>query len=352
MIARTRQRIRLVSRISQQSLGYFGYGTLAILLGFLSVGMILTAQTSPQSPPAQSLQPESPSTTDPPYRFAVEVDVVNVRATVLDERGRYIDDLKVEDFQVLEDGVAQKVSFFSHNVRVPVSVGILVDASGSMKYKIQHALQTVREMARALWRQDEMFLLSFNSDIQLRHRFTSDAELIERPLRDIKAGGETAMYDAIGRGVREMKAARNDKKILLLITDGFDTRSHITSIQAEEILKRSNVLVYAIGIDDDTDDPATLGRTRYHIYHHAFNRLTAVTGGRAFRMFTGRTSGIKVIAQQLMDELHQQYTLGYYPASRPGGDWRQVEIKLNTPALQVWYRPGYYVNKVEDELRR
>ncbi|MBI3940815.1 MAG: VWA domain-containing protein [Acidobacteria bacterium] len=321
---------------------------LIILLGLMSLGVVATAQIPAPPPPAHSPPSENPPPTTPldaPYRFTAEVDVVNIRATVLDERGRYRDDLRAEDFQVFEDGEAQKVSFFSHDVRVPVSVGILVDASGSMRYKIQHALQTVRETSRALWPQDEMFLVSFNSDVQVRHRFTSDAEKIERPLRDIKAGGETAMYDAISRAIQEMKAARNDKKILLLITDGFDTRSRIPSARVEEMLKRSDVSVYAIGIDDDENDPAVHRRTMYHIYHHAFNRLTAVSGGRAFRMFTGQTAAIQVIAQQLVNELHQQYTLSYYPALRPGGnDWRQVEIKMNRPASQIWYRPGYYVN--------
>ena len=322
---------------------------LVFLLGFLSVCRVVPAQTPAPSPPAQTPPDATTAATDaqdPRYRIAVEVEVVNIRATVLDERGKYRDDLKAEDFQVFEDGLAQKISFFSHDVRVPVSVGILVDASGSMKFKIQHALQTVREMARALSPQDEMFLLSFASDVHIRQRFTSDAERIERPLRDIKSGGETAMYDAIAKGLQEMKAARNDKKILLLITDGFDTRSHISSSQAEELLKRSDILVYAIGIDDDENDPATHLRTKYHIYHHAFNQLTAVSGGRAFRMFTGRTAGIQVIAQQLVDELHQQYTVGYYPLIRPrGNDWRQVQVRMNRPASQIWYRPGYYVNQ-------
>ncbi|MBI4454303.1 MAG: VWA domain-containing protein [Acidobacteria bacterium] len=327
-----------------------------ILLALSSAGIVVSAHTLAQSPQVQSSPAENPPPTAPlaaPYKFTAEVDVVSVRATVLDERGRYRDDLKAEDFRIFEDGQEQKVSFFSHDLRVPVSVGILVDASGSMKYKIQHALQTVREIGLALWPQDEMFLVSFNSDVQVRHRFTSDAEKIERPLRDIKAGGETVMYDAIGKAMQEMRAAKHGKKILLLITDGFDTRSRITSTVVEEMLKRSDVLLYAIGIDDDENDPSTRLRTRYHIYHHAFNRLTAVSGGRAFRMFTGRTSAIQLIAQQLVNELHQQYTLGYYPTSRPGGnDWRQVEVKMNRPTSQVWYRPGYYVNQTGNQPHR
>lgn len=330
-------------------------GLLAILLAL--AGMVpVAAQDIPlqSTPPGETHKPlEERSAdiapeleTEPPYRFAVEVDVVNVRATVLDERSRTRDGLKRDDFQIYENGQAQKISFFSHDQRVPVSVGILVDASGSMKYKIQQALQTVREIGRALWPQDEMFLISFNSDVKLRSGFTSDAERMEKPLREIKAGGETAMYDAISRAIEEMKIAKNEKRILFLITDGFDTRSHLSAGAAEEVLKRSNVTVYAIGIDDDTDDPATLGRTRYHIYHHAFNRLTSVSGGRAFRMITGRSVQLPVIAQLLVDELHQHYTLGYYPSAptTAGSGWRQVEVKISRPDSHIWYRPGYYVD--------
>ena len=333
---------------------WLAIGALSLLLLVACTYPVVAQDNPPQTPPSDAAPAASEQKSDdvapeletePPYRFAVEVDVVNVRATVLDERSRSRDGLKREDFQIFENGQAQKISFFSHDQRVPVSVGILVDASGSMKYKIQQALQTVREIGRALWPQDEMFLISFNSDVRLRSGFTNDAERMEKPLREIKAGGETAMYDAINRAIEEMKTAKNEKRILFLITDGFDTRSRVNSAAAEELLKRSNVTVYAIGIDDDTDDPSTAGRTRYHIYHHAFNRLTSVSGGRAFRMITGRTVQLPVIAQLLVDELHQHYTLGYYPSSpsAPSG-WRQVEVKINKPDAHLWYRPGYYVD--------
>jgi Ca-activated chloride channel family protein len=278
----------------------------------LCAGVVLIAAQDPQQAPPQVNAPPTPPppdpSQDPRYRLNVNVELVNVTATVLDDQGKYLDGLKLDDFQVFEDGEEQKISFFSHDLRVPISVGVLIDSSGSMRHKLQQALQTVREIALALSPQDEMFVISFNSDVELRQRFTSNMQQVQRTLRDIKAGGETAAYDAIQLGMEEMKTAKHNKKILLLVTDGFDTKSHINSTQVEDILKRSEVLVYAIGIDDDDDDPLVLRRTRYHIYHYMLGRLTSVSGGRAFRLFTGRNYALNSLAQELLEELQQQYT--------------------------------------------
>src|SRR5947208_13173194 len=238
------------------------------LLSVVCAGAVVIAAQNPAPPPSQEgaappVTPADPSQ-DPRYRLNVNVELVNVTATVLDDQGKYMDGLKLDDFQVFEDGAEQKISFFSHDLRVPISVGVLIDCSGSMRHKLQQGLQTVREIALALSPQDEMFVISFNSDVEVRQHFSTDMQQIQRSLRDIKAGGETAAYDAIEIGMEEMRSAKHNKKILLLVTDGFDTKSHATSAQVEDVLKRSEVLVYAIGIDDDDDDPLVLRRTRYH----------------------------------------------------------------------------------------
>jgi Ca-activated chloride channel family protein len=318
----------------------------------LCAGAAVIAAQEPQQPPVEvNTPPNTPpadAAQDPRYRLNVNVELVNVTATVLDDQGKYLDGLKQDDFQVFEDGTEQKVSFFSHDLRVPISVGVLIDSSGSMRHKLQQALQTVREIALALSPQDEMFVISFNSDVELRRHFTSNMQDVQRALRDIKAGGETAAYDAIQMGMEEMKAAKHNKKILLLVTDGFDTKSHIGSAQVEDILKRSEVLVYAIGIDDDDDDPLVLRRTRYHIYHYMLGRLTSISGGRAFRLFTGRNYALNSLAQVLLEELHQQYTLGYYPTSLPDKNtWRQVDVKVKKTGSQIRHRTGYYVNEAK-----
>ena len=324
------------------------------LLCVLCAGIVIAAQNAPQTPPPQenapAATPPADPSQDPRYRLNVNVELVNVTATVLDEQGKYLDGLKLEDFQVFEDGTEQKISFFSHDLRVPISVGVLIDNSGSMRHKLQQALQTVREIALALSPQDEMFVVSFNSDVEVRRHFTTNMQDVQRSFRDIKAGGETAAYDAIQVAMDEMKTAKHNKKILLLVTDGFDTKSHITSMQVEDILKRSEVLVYAIGIDDDDEDPLVLRRTRYHIYHYMLGRLTSVSGGRAFRLFTGRNYALNSLAQVLLEELHQQYTLSYYPTSIPDKNvWRQVDVKVRKSGSQIRHRTGYYGNEAKSK---
>jgi len=322
----------------------FTIGLFALCAGVVTIA----AQQQPELPQQQNADPQAPPTDpqDPRYKLNVQVELVNVVATVLDEQGKYMDGLKLDDFQVFEDGQEQKISFFSHDLRVPISVGVLIDNSGSMRHKLQQALQTVREIALALGPQDEMFVMSFNSDVEVRHHFTPNMQEIQRSMRDIKAGGETAAYDAIQMGIDEMKMAKHNKKILLLVTDGFDTKSHINSGQVEDILKRAEVLVYAIGIDDDDDDPLVLRRTRYHIYHYMLGRLTSISGGRAFRLFTGRNYALNSLAQVLLEELHQQYTLSYYPTSeRDKNAWRQIDVKVKKSGSQIRHRTGYYANQ-------
>ena len=184
---------------------------LALLCLLTAGGALATQQQQPLPPPS----PESPPITDPQdprYRLAVEVELVNITATVQDQTGKNVEGLGLTDFQVFEDGEEQKVSFFSHDLRVPISVGMLVDTSGSMKHKLQQALQIVREIALALSPQDEMFLITFNDDVNVRNRFTNNMQDIQRALRGIKSGGETTAYDAIKLGLDEMNKAKHNKK--------------------------------------------------------------------------------------------------------------------------------------------
>src|SRR5436309_1020748 len=187
---------------------HFLVGTFAMACVLWAAAAVIAAQdTAPGPPPqestSQQLPPPPDDPQDPRYRLNVEVELVNVTATVLDEGGKYMDGLRPEDFELYENGEPQKISFFSHDLRVPISVGVLIDSSGSMRHKLQQALQTVREVALALSPQDEMFLVSFASDVEMRRHFTSNMQDVQKSLRDIKAGGETAAYDAIQLGMEE-----------------------------------------------------------------------------------------------------------------------------------------------------
>jgi Ca-activated chloride channel family protein len=269
------------------------------------------------------------------YVLAVDVELVNVTAMVIDSSGKYVDGLTPGDFRVLEDGREQKISFFTHETKVPVSIGVIVDISGSHQYKLLESLQTVAEIASTLARDDEMFVITFNSRATVRQKFTNNAEEIQRALRDLRAGGETAVYDAISLGVREMNAAKNPKRVLILLSDCFDTRSKLKPADAEDLLKRSDTLAYAIGIDDDDGDLRARKRPRYHIYEYMLNRLTSAGGGRLIRIYTGQANQRR-LAQVLLGELRQEYTLGYYPATGPENEGsRTIEVQVATPGARV-----------------
>jgi Ca-activated chloride channel family protein len=308
--------------------------------GILSAILILSLTVAGQEPASQPAAPANGN--QDPIRLNVSVDLVNVAATVRDASGRYIDGLKTEDFTLLEDGVPQKLSFFAHDSQVNLSVGVMVDTSGSMRHKLQQALQTVREVSLALGPQDEMFLITFNDEIDLRLKFTRNPEDVQKSLRGIRSGGETAVYEAIRAGISEMKNAQNGKRILLLLSDGYDTRSKINMDQAVDLLKRSQLQLYAIGIDDDDNDPLVLRQPRYHIYHYMLGELTGNSGGQTFRMYTGRNYALDSIAALILEELHMQYTLSYYPTTPKDGAWRKLEIKVDRPGSTVRSRSGYY----------
>ena len=282
----------------------------------------------------------SSGTQDTHYKLAVEVDLVNVTVTVLDESGVHVQDLKVDDFQILEDGQKQNISFFSQDQRAPVSIGVLIDNSGSQKDKLQQALQTVREIAGSLSGDDEMFIITFNSVAQIRQTFTSDPRQILRSLENVNCNGETAVHDAIEMGLREFQTAGNQKKILLLITDGFDTRSRLKAVDIEQLLKESVVLAYAIGIDNN---PNVRKPVRYATYYYMLNKWAAATGGRVIRLVAGEISAARNIAQLLLEELRHQYTLSYYPASSAENTgWRNIELHLSKPNARMRYRNGYF----------
>ena len=312
------------------------------LVCFLGGGLLAADQSLPVS--QQSASDARPQQVPDQFRLSVEVELVNVTATVLNQEGKYVEGLTENDFKIFEDGVEQEISFFSHDLRVPVSMGILVDTSGSMRHKLQQSLQTARELAQALSDEDEVFIIAFDNNVKVLSTFTQNRPHVQQALRGIRARGETAAFDAIGLGLEMMEAAEHDKKILLMITDGFDTKSKLKADDIDEMLRRAEVLVYAIGIDDDDDDPEVRRRTRYHIYHYMLARLTGVTGGRAFRLFTGRRYALRSLAEILLEELHQQYTLSYYPTSGPvDTSWREIEVELEHPGATVRHRGGYYV---------
>lgn len=304
------------------------------MLRFSSAWILLTIATLCSAQSLTQPSPPSPSQ-EAHYDLSVDVNLVNVTATVLDESGRYLDDLTTDDFQVLEDGEPQKIAFFSHDVHAPISLGVLIDSSGSLQDKFRLSLQIARQVAASLSSADEMFVMAFNSRVELKQEFTNNSQAIERSFANIHPHGETAVYDAIAAGLMEMQKARYPKRILLLISDGFDTRSKTKANEAEEMLRASKILFYAIGIDDDDNNPPR-GRPRYHIYEYMLRKLSAAAGGDLIRLYTVGNYDLSSLSQSLLGTVHHQYTLGYYPAAATTNHAsRTIEIRVAKPGARI-----------------
>ena len=224
----------------------------AVLLG----GSVLVAQQSPAAQRPQDReddreqQPAGDAQSEEGFRFRTGVELINVSATVTDGSGRFVPNLRKEDFVVFEDGEEQTITHFNAE-RVPVSLGIVLDTSGSMAgEKFEHAQASLdRFLFDLLDANDEVFLVRFSTDTYLEQGWTADKGRISRALRRITPRGGTAMYDAVAEAVPLADQGTNRKKALLVISDGNDTNSETHISEIKQLVRQSEVLVYAIGID-------------------------------------------------------------------------------------------------------
>jgi len=211
----------------------------------LSAALVLWA-----APRAEQAQPPERTQNPDAFRFKSGVELINVTATVSDSTGRFVSGLRKEDFLVYEDDQLQEVTHFSAE-RVPVSLGIALDTSGSMAgEKIREAQSALnRFLYDLLDQQDEIFLYRFSNEPTLLQGWTSDRQLLARALERVTPNGGTAMYDAVVDAVPLLTSGRNRKKALLLLSDGRDTSSRASVSEVHQAIRQSEALVYAIGID-------------------------------------------------------------------------------------------------------
>lgn len=195
-------------------------------------------------------EPQQEGSQNQPFRFRSGVELINVTATVSDRQGHFVAGLRQDDFRVYEDGQPRPITHFTSE-RVPVSLGIVLDSSGSMEgEKLLAAKQALRRLLfDLLGPEDEVFLYRFDNRPQLLHGWTTDRSRIWRELDRVQARGATTLYDAIAEAVPLVKTGRNRKKALLIISDGNDSSSYTRISELKSMIHESEVLVYAIGID-------------------------------------------------------------------------------------------------------
>jgi Ca-activated chloride channel family protein len=308
------------------------------------------------------------------FTFRSGVELINVTATVTDDDGRFVAGLRKEDFSVFEDGERQEVTHFS-NERVPVSLGILLDSSGSMTSDKMSAARSAidRFIFDLLGKEDELFFMEFANRPDLLQDWTTDRRAISRAVARVNPAGGTAMYDAVADALPFVETGKHTKKALLVISDGNDTNSRINVPELRQLIRESEVLVYALGVDGTMTTTMRTGPTiqlpiplpfpvpggrqprrlppiiggggggaraaAERVNGDALRQITDDTGGRTeivrgFRDLDGATS-------RIADELSRQYYLGYASTGKKDGRWHAIRVEVKDRRLAVRARRGY-----------
>lgn len=278
----------------------------------------------------------------PAVGFRADSTLVLIPVSVTDPASRYVLGLEKQNFRLLEDNVEQTIAHFSSE-DAPLSVGLLLDTSGSIGGKLETSRKAVGEFLKTLNTSDEAFLVEFSDRAELTVPLTRDTRDIEKRLGSAKTAGLTALLDAVHLGLQEMKEASNPRKALLIISDGGDNNSRYTSKQIEDLVREADVQIYAMGVFEPL---LSLGLTPAEVSGpRLLAEISEQTGGRALAATSLRD--LPDIAGRIGLELRNQYLLAYSPANRTkDGKYHRVQVKLlqpdELPLLKARWRLGYY----------
>jgi len=280
----------------------------------------------------------SQSHQDDEYTIKVESDLVVLPATVQDQKHNPVFGLDKNDFQVYEDEVLQQIKYFSQR-DIPVTVGLVIDNSGSMGGKRSDVIAAALAFARSSNPQDEMFVVNFNEHVSFglpgNKPFTDQLDELEGALSRISTTGETALYDAVAASLERLDKGNRDKKALIVISDGGDNASTRKLSQIMAAARRSGATIYTVGIYDEDDSDRN---------PHVLKQLASDTGGEAF--FPQSPKDLVGICERIAHEIRNQYTIAYVPSNRKqDGAYRTIRVKVSVPGqggLSIRTRPGYY----------
>lgn len=305
------------------------------VLLLIVISIAISGNAGPQiSPVALKEEPGS-------YQISVNVHLVVLSVTVHDRQGHLVTDLKENNFEVYEDGVRQTISFFQHE-DLPVTVGVVVDHSGSMKTKLADVISAARTFVVSSNPADEMFVVNFNERVTLglpaAMAFTNKSDELERAISKTAAAGMTALYDAIGKALEGLQAGTRDKKVLIVISDGGDNASKQTLAGVLKMAGQSSAAVYTIGIYDEADPDSNPG---------VLKRLARETGGEAF--FPRGSDTVIAVCGRIAKDIRNQYTIGYSSTKAvQSGAYRTVKVVAKHAShgkLSVRARAGYFVSE-------
>jgi VWFA-related protein len=329
-------------KIGKQKMRIIRNGIAQLLAWSVVLAMVVTAMPAMPQEPAQGPVIKS------------EVTLVNLFATVRDKNHRVVTDLKQDDFKVSEDGHEEKVAFFSKEMQLPITLGLLLDTSGSEQFMLG-AIQDAggRFMHRVLKKGDEAMVISFDSDVDLLSDFTDDKTILDRAISkariNIPGGGMiagnpgpvgsqnitgTALYDAIYLACGEKLNGEAGRKAIIIVTDAQDEGSKVRLEEAVESAQRTDTVIHILLVADP----------RFGGNVGVAHKLTEDTGGRL--IVVNSEKRLEEAFDQISEELRSQYTLGYYPTNTArDGKFRKIKVDMTNHDLKVLARKGYYAPK-------
>ena len=276
-----------------------------------------------------AIEPEQPV-------FRAGVDLITFAATITDKKGNIVTELTKDDFELIEDGKKQTIAYFAQgdgSTSPPMHLGLMVDASGSMQADMKLAQGAAIKFLNMLPAAEDITLVDFDTEVRItRYPQRDFARLVER-IRQRKPDGLTALYDALGTYL-DGADRQEGRKVMVMYTDGGDTRSAISLTETMTLLKASQVTVYAIGLVENT------GSARQTL-QMTLRQLTEATGGQAF--FPSAMKEVETAYDKVLAEINGQYHVGYLSTNpATDGAWRKVEIRVKRPDLRVRSRKGYF----------
>jgi len=291
-------------------------------------------------PNAQPAPPGQTSNSGQGQSIKVDVNLVVLHTTVLDDRGRFAEGLKQDNFRVLEDKIEQKLAVFKRE-DVPVSMGLVIDNSGSMRDKRPRVNEAALTLVQTSNPQDEAFVVNFNDDfyLDLDKDFSNSIPELKEALERIDSRGSTALYDAIIGSLDHLKKASKDKRVLLIVTDGEDNTSHNSLDKTIREIQKTDTVIYTIGLLSEESKKNSKRAKK------ALEQIAQASGGLAF--FPENVDDVHNICEQVARDIRNQYTLAYYPSnSKRDGTYRTVQVEIIPPRgrgkLVARTRNGYY----------
>jgi Ca-activated chloride channel family protein len=275
-----------------------------------------------------------------PYTLEMNTEEVVLNCTVLDNKGQLVNDLKKNNFKAFEDKVPQAIVSLQHQ-DTPVSIGLIVDNSGSMRTKRAAVTSAAIDLVKASNPQDETFVINFSDEAYLDQDFTSELGRLQAGLAHLSLSGGTALYDTVVTAADKMEqSAKRPRKVLIVITDGNDNASKLALDDAiHRVQDLQGPIIYSIGLMFDSDN----GRLESRHARHDLEALSKETGGIAF--FPSSLKDVDSVAAEVARDIRNQYAVAYRPARTPRSGYHTVKVEASSAGhskLTVHTRAGYF----------